>query len=122
MNKKKLAATILGLAGLCSPASAGEWQTSCGTSRHALQDCTVRKGDVVLYGNVGYSHTFIMPNGKKYQWFYPANSSNTLCNYSDNFLKTPGGSWFPVYPQCISGGLISFQLPSGNIAFFASAY
>jgi len=83
-----------------------------------MQNCIERKGDVVLNGKQGYSHSYIMPNGKRYQWFYPANAANTLCNYSDNFLRTPGGSWFPIYPECTSDGFIRFQLPSGNFAFF----
>ena len=118
MHKNVLAALMLGVVGIYRPASAYEWQTPCGTSKNAMQTCTERKGDVVLNGKQGYSHMYIMPDGKRYQWFYPRNAHNTLCDYSDNFLKMPGGSWFSVNPECTSDGFIRFQLPSGNYAFF----
>ena len=78
--------------------------------------CREIKGDAFLRGTQGYSHRYVMPDGREFQWFYPADSENALCRYRNNFLKTPSGDWFDVFPRC-QDGHIFFALPSGNDAF-----
>jgi len=96
---------------------ASEWKTRCGITKESMTGCLQKKGDVVLNGVQGTSHTFIMPTGKSFQWFY---SNGTLqCQYENNTkLKTPAGVWFNVYAECQpSAGAIVFYLPSGNQVF-----
>lgn len=106
----------LSLTGFIISAQALEWSTKCGIKKSSLMDCREIKGDVFLNGNPGYSHRYVLPDGREFQWFYPRDSENALCRYSNNLLKTPGGNWFEVTPIC-HDGYIYFQLPSGNNAF-----
>lgn len=96
---------------------ASEWKTRCGITKESMAICHEKKGDVVLDGAQGVSHTFIMPNGKSFQWFYP--NGTIQCQYENRtILKTPAGAWFNVYAECQpSAGAIVLSLPSGNIAF-----
>ena len=94
---------------------AEEWSTKCGITKSKLLNCREIKGDAFLHGTSGYSHRYVLPDGREFQWFYPRDSDNALCRYSNNFIKTPGGNWFEVSPNC-QDGYIHFQLPSGNNA------
>ena len=95
--------------------SASEWEASCGVSRSNLYQCRVIKGDAIFKGIQGWLHTYVLPDGRRYYFFYDSRSSQ--CIYVDTYLKTDSGDWFSVTPICTSDGYISFQLPSGNIAF-----
>jgi hypothetical protein len=101
----------------CAESLASEWKTRCGITKDSMVSCLEKKGDVVLDGVQGVSHTFIMPNGKSFQWFYP--NGILQCQYENQTkLKTPAGAWFNVYAECQpSAGAIVFYLPSGNQAF-----
>lgn len=103
-------------AGAIPTVQAGEWSTKCGTVKSKLMVCREIKGDVFLGGAPGYSHRFVLPDGREFQWFYPRDSENVLCRYSNNLMKMPGGNWFEISPRC-QDGYIYFQLPSGNDAF-----
>jgi hypothetical protein len=104
------------LSGFITYAQALEWNTKCGITKSSLMNCRQIKGDVFLRGVPGYSHRFVLPDGREFQWFYPQDSENALCRYRNNLMKTPVGNWFEISPRC-QDGYIYFQLPSGNDAF-----
>jgi len=112
---------LIALTGLHAGAEsiASEWKTRCGITKHSMKSCLEKKGDVVLDGVQGVTHTFTMPNGKSFQWFYP--NGTIKCRYENKTkLKTPSGAWFNVYVKCEDEAIV-FYLPSGNQAF-ATAY
>lgn len=118
MKRALLSVASLAISSLFSAGYASQFKTYCGTTKQNMQLCNEKKGDVVLNGVQGYSHTYTLPSGQKFQWFYPNNFENTLCNYTNNFLKMPSGAWFPVNAECIEAGYTRFQLPSGNNVFY----
>ena len=119
--KRMCATGLLYLAAIfCNTsASAGEWQTMCGRSQSENAYCRHIKGDAVLMGQQGSLNTIVFSNGDRRQYFY---TGGTVENLEGLKVRQAGGAWFSANGYTEGDNRLYFQLPSGNIFMWISAY
>jgi len=100
-------------------ASAGEWKTKCGRSQSEDAYCRHIKGDAVLMGQQGWLNTIVFPNGERRQYFYTGGAVESLEGLK---VRQAGGTWFNANGYTEGDNRLYFQLPSGNIFMWISAY
>jgi len=100
-------------------ASAGEWRTKCGRSQSEDAYCRHIKGDAVLMGQQGWLNTIVFPNGERRQYFYTGGAVESLEGLK---VRQAGGTWFNANGYTEGDNRLYFQLPSGNIFMWISAY
>ncbi len=98
---------------------AGEWQTSCGRSNDERRTCRHIKGDAVLMGNQGILNTIVFPDGEQRQYFYTGGSIGELQGLQ---VRLAGGPWLSARNYTGGDNQLFFQLPSGNIFLWISAF
>lgn len=100
-------------------ASAGEWKTFCGRSQSEKAYCRHIRGDAVLMGQQGSLNTIVFSNGDTRQYFYIGGSVESLTGLQ---VRQAGGTWFSANGYTQGDNRLYFQLPSGNIFMWISAY
>lgn len=98
---------------------AGEWETKCGRSQSEVTHCRHIKGDAVLMGEQGWLNTIVFPNGQRRQYFY---TGGTVEDLDGLMVREVGGTWFRASGYTDGNNRLYFQLPSGNIFMWISAY
>ena len=119
--KNNYAIGILGLFFIfyAKSSSANEWQTGCGRSREEVTYCRHIKGDAVLMGRQGILNTIVFPDGERRQYFYTGGTVEQLEGLK---VRQLGDPWFNANGFTAKGNRLYFQLPSGNIFMWISAY
>jgi hypothetical protein len=102
-----------------SKVDAGEWKTKCGRSIGEVSNCTHIKGDAVLMGRQGSLNTIVFPNGERRQYFYTGGAVQDLEGLK---VRKFGDSWFSANGYIDEDGRLCFQLPSGNVFMWVSAF
>jgi len=119
--KRMCTTGLLNLASIffAASASAGEWETKCGRSQSEDAYCRHIKGDAVLMGQQGWLNTIVFPNGERRQYFYTGGAVESLEGLK---VRQAGGTWFNANGYTEGDNRLYFQLPSGNIFMWISAY